>query len=201
MDRDLYLIFMAKGLRTFVFGLVSVLLPLYLAALGYPVPYVTLGVFLIVLGNVTLNLLLASYEARLGKRGFLVLYSLLMAASGVTLELSRSMYVIASALLLSGMSTTGTETGPFQSVEVSVIPKSPRPLSSCPPSTVNEVEDSKLIPSQSGVSEEAGLKVYDFPRPWSCLFYGCHYVIGPNEQSASLLYRVLFLYALAGQPP
>ena len=170
MDRDLYLIFMAKGLRTFVFGLVSVLLPLYLAALGYPVPYVTLGVFLIVLGNVTLNLLLASYEARLGKRGFLVLYSLLMAASGVTLELSRSMYVIASALLLSGMSTTGTETGPFQSVEVSVIPKSPRPLSSCPPSTVNEVEDSKFIPSQSGVSEEAGLKVYDFPRPWSCLF-------------------------------
>ena len=30
MDRDLYLIFTAKGLRTFVFGLVSVLLPLYL---------------------------------------------------------------------------------------------------------------------------------------------------------------------------
>ncbi|MFP3265668.1 MAG: hypothetical protein RXO54_07555, partial [Acidilobus sp.] len=82
------------------------------AALGYPVPYVTLGVFLIALGNVTLNLLLASYEARLGRRGFLVLYSLLMAASGVTLELSRSMYVIAPALLLSGMSTTGTETGP-----------------------------------------------------------------------------------------
>ncbi|MFP3231908.1 MAG: MFS transporter [Acidilobus sp.] len=93
------------------------------AALGYPVLYVTLGVFLIVLGNVTLNLFLASYEARLGRRGFLVLYSLLMAASGVTLELSRSMYVIAPALLLSGMSTTGTETGPFQSVEVSVIPK------------------------------------------------------------------------------
>jgi hypothetical protein len=27
VSRDLYLIFMAKGLRTFVFGLVSVLLP------------------------------------------------------------------------------------------------------------------------------------------------------------------------------
>jgi len=35
--------------------------PPYLAALGYPVLYVTLGVFLIVLGNVTLNLFLASY--------------------------------------------------------------------------------------------------------------------------------------------
>ena len=97
MDRGLYLIFTVKGLRTFVFGLMSVLLPLYLAALGYPMPYVTLGVFLIALGNVTLNLLLASYEARLGRRGFLALYSLLMAASGVTLELSRSMYVIAPA--------------------------------------------------------------------------------------------------------
>jgi len=35
VSRDLYLIFTAKGLRTFVFGLVSVLLPLCLAALGY----------------------------------------------------------------------------------------------------------------------------------------------------------------------
>jgi len=33
--------------------------------------YVTLGVFLIVLGNVALNLFLASYEARRGRRWFL----------------------------------------------------------------------------------------------------------------------------------
>jgi len=92
------------------------------AALGYPVLYVTLGVFLIVLGNVTLNLFLASYEARMGRRGFLVLYSLLMASSGAALELSGSLYVIALALFLSGMSTTGTEAGLFQSVEVSVVP-------------------------------------------------------------------------------
>ena len=97
--------------------------PLCLAALGYPVLYVTLGVFLIVLGNVTLNLFLASYEARVGRRWFLVFYGLLMASSGAALELSRGLYVIAPALFLSGMSTTGTETGPFQSVEVSVVPR------------------------------------------------------------------------------
>jgi len=56
-----------------------------------------------------------------GRRGFLVLYSLLMASSGAALELSKSLYVIAPALFLSGMSTTGTEAGPFQSVEVSVV--------------------------------------------------------------------------------
>jgi hypothetical protein len=71
---------------------------------------VTLGVFLIVLGNVTLNLFLASYEARMGRRLFLVFYSLLMASSGAALELSGSLYVIALALFLSSMSTTGTET-------------------------------------------------------------------------------------------
>jgi len=59
VSRDLYLIFTAKGLRTFVFGLVSVLL---------------------------------------------------MASSGAALELSGSLYVIALALFLSSMSTTGTET-------------------------------------------------------------------------------------------
>jgi len=124
VSRDLYLIFTAKGLRTFVFGLVSVLLMASsLAALGFPALYVTLGVFLIVLGNVTLNLFLASYEARVGRRWFLVFYSLLMASSGAALELSRGLYVIAPALFLSGMSTTGTETGPFQSVEVSVVPR------------------------------------------------------------------------------
>ncbi|MFP3321336.1 MAG: hypothetical protein RXO24_12270 [Acidilobus sp.] len=57
----------------------------------------TLGVFLIVLGNVTLNLFLASYEARMGRRWFLVFYSLLMASSGAALELSGSLYVIAPA--------------------------------------------------------------------------------------------------------
>jgi hypothetical protein len=46
-----------------------------------------------------------------------------MASSGAALELSRGLYVIAPALFLSGMSTTGTETGPFQSVEVSVVPR------------------------------------------------------------------------------
>jgi len=59
---------------------------------------VTLGVFLIVLGNVTLNLFLASYEARVGRRWFLVLVSvLLMASSGAALELSGGLYVIAPA--------------------------------------------------------------------------------------------------------
>ena len=123
MNRDLYLIFVAKGLRTFAFGLVSVLLPLYLAALSYPVLYVTLSIFLIVLENVTLNLFLASYKAHMGRRWFLILYSLLMVSSGAALELSRSLYVIAPALFLSGMSTTGTKTDLFQSVEVSVVPR------------------------------------------------------------------------------
>jgi len=120
VSRDLYLIFTAKGLRTFVFGLVSA--PPLPGGPRLPRLYVTLGVFLIVLGNVTLNLFLASYEARVGRRWFLVFYSLLMASSGAALELSRSLYVIAPALFLSGMSTTGTEAGLFQSVEVSVVP-------------------------------------------------------------------------------
>jgi len=58
---------------------------------------VTLGVFLIVLGNVTLNLFLASYEARMGRRWSSAWYSLLMASSGAALELSEGLYVIAPA--------------------------------------------------------------------------------------------------------
>jgi len=71
---------------------------------------VTLSIFLIVLENVTLNLFLASYKAHMGRRWFLILYSLLMVSSGAALELSRSLYVIAPALFLSGMSTARLNT-------------------------------------------------------------------------------------------
>ncbi|MGC9180545.1 MAG: hypothetical protein ACP5GZ_10145 [Vulcanisaeta sp.] len=51
------MILFVKGLRIFVFGMVSVLTPIYLAMLGFPPIYVGLSLFLIVLGNVSSNIL------------------------------------------------------------------------------------------------------------------------------------------------
>jgi len=115
-------IFIAKGARTFVSGMMSVLTPIYLARLGYSPQLVGLGIFLIVMSNVASNILLTWYGNLIGRR-ILMIFSSLMALSGIILFMSESFPAIAIALLISNISTTGTEAGPFQSIETGVIPR------------------------------------------------------------------------------
>jgi hypothetical protein len=68
MSNTVYLILLTKSIRTFIFGLISILIPVYLINLKYPIFYVTLGIFLVVAGNVTFNLLLALYENSVGRK-------------------------------------------------------------------------------------------------------------------------------------
>lgn len=117
------MILMIKGLRTFVFGMVSVLTPIYLAMLGFPPTYVGVSLFLMVLGNVFSNLLLTWFGDVIGRRRLLIVFSILMFTSGLLLFSSSLYPVLALALFMGNISTTGTEAGPFQSVEVGVLPR------------------------------------------------------------------------------
>ncbi len=115
---------MLRGLRTFVFGMVSVLTPIYLAMLGFSPTYVGVSIFLVVLGNVSSNILLTWFGDVIGRRSLLIIFSLLTFVSGILLS-SSSLYppVLALALFMGNISTTGTEAGPFQSIEVGVLPR------------------------------------------------------------------------------
>lgn len=123
MHRSVYLILFVKGLRTFVFGLVSVLTPIYLAMLGFSPIYVGVSLFLMVLGNVFSNLLLTWFGDVIGRRRLLIIFSLLMFISGILLYSSSLYLILALALFIGNISTTGTEAGPYQSVEVGVLPR------------------------------------------------------------------------------
>ncbi len=112
----------AKGFRTFIFGAVSVMTPIYLSVLGYSPLYVGLGLFTVVAGNVMSNLLLTWYGNAFGRRRFLLIFSALMAVSGLMLFSSTAIWLIYLALFLGNISTTGTEAGPFQSIETGIIP-------------------------------------------------------------------------------
>ncbi|WP_243679193.1 hypothetical protein [Vulcanisaeta distributa] len=124
MHRSVYLILFVKGLRTFVFGMVSVLTPIYLAMLGFSPIYVGASIFLVVLGNVSSNILLTWFGDVIGRRRLLIIFSLLTFVSGILLS-SSSLYppILALALFMGNISTTGTEAGPFQSIEVGVLPR------------------------------------------------------------------------------
>jgi predicted MFS family arabinose efflux permease len=115
-------IYVAKGARVFVFGLVSVMTPVYLAALGFSTLSVYIGIAAMIAGNAISNIILVRFEGRVGRRRFLLLLSLLMAASGLILFSTTSYAVILLGLFIGNASTTGTEAGSFQSIEAGVLP-------------------------------------------------------------------------------
>ncbi|MEM0097682.1 MAG: hypothetical protein QXH39_04555 [Conexivisphaerales archaeon] len=115
-------IMIAKGFRTFIFGAVSVMTPIYLSVLGYSPFYVGFALFIVIAGNVMSNILLTWYSNMFGRKRFLLVFSALMVFSGLLLFYTTALRLIFLALFLGNISTTGTEAGPFQSIETGVIP-------------------------------------------------------------------------------
>ena len=115
-------IYIAKAARVFVFGLVSVITPVYLAALGNAPLLVGLGIAVMIAGSALSNTILVWFGDRIGRRRFLILLSLAMLLSGVLLFSTGAYPIVLLALFIGNASTTGTEAGPFQSIEAGVLP-------------------------------------------------------------------------------
>lgn len=117
-----YRILFAKGGRVFVFGLASVMTPVYVATLGYSPFYVGIVLGAIIAGNVFSNILLTWLGKRIGFRKLILSFALLMLASGLILYSSAYFGLILLACFLGNISTSGTEAGPFQSIETGILP-------------------------------------------------------------------------------
>jgi MFS family permease len=116
-------VYFAKGVRVFFSGMLSILIPQYVLALGYSEVYLGAVLVAILGGNVASNLLLTYLEDRTSKRRFLQAFSLLVVLGGVCLTLSATIPLILLGSFLGNISTTGTEAGPFQSIEAGVLPE------------------------------------------------------------------------------
>jgi len=126
-------IFAAKASRVFASGLLSVITPVYLDLLGYSPFYIGMFVLVMVASGVFSNVMLSRYEGRFGRRSFILLFSGLMVASGLLLFLTTSTPLLLLAFFIGNVSTTGTEAGPFQSIEAGVLP------SLVPPARTNRI--------------------------------------------------------------
>src|SRR5207245_117153 len=118
----LHYIFISKASRTSVASLLSILTPIYLARLGYAARDVRIGLTAILAGNAFFNILLTWYGDYLGRKRSLLVFSLLVILSGVLLSSTIFLPLILLGLFLGNISTTGTEAGPFQSIETGVLP-------------------------------------------------------------------------------
>lgn len=120
-DRDFKLLFAARFLRLFAYGLLSVVLVLYLAALGHGT--VAIGTLLTVtlLGDTVLSLFLTTRADRLGRRRVLVLGGALMLLGALLLGSSQAFIVLLVGMTLGVISPSGNEVGPFLSIEQAAL--------------------------------------------------------------------------------
>lgn len=116
-------VYFAKGVRVYVSGLLSITMPFYLKVLGYGPLFQGLALVAIVAGNVFSNIAVTYLESSTGRRRLLQVFSLLMVAAGAVLAVSTSAIPILLACFVGNISSTGTEAGPFQSIEAGTLPE------------------------------------------------------------------------------
>ncbi len=117
LSRDARLLFATRGLRMFGYGFVSVVLVLYLAAIGLPDAEIGLLLTLTLLGDAAISLWLTTHADRVGRRRVLLAGSLLMGLAGLGFAASSSLAVLVVAATIGVISPSGNEVGPFLAVE------------------------------------------------------------------------------------
>jgi MFS family permease len=116
-------IYLTKGARVYVSGLLSITLPFYLKLIGYGPLFQGLVLVAIIAGNAVSNVAVTYLDWAVGRRRLLQAFSLLMVVAGATLALETSAVPILAACFLGNISSTGTEAGPFQSIEAGTLPE------------------------------------------------------------------------------
>jgi MFS family permease len=117
LSRDGRLMFATRMARLFGYGFLSVILVLYLAALGFDGFHIGLLLTLTLIGDAAISLWLTTHADAVGRRRVLRIGAVLMAAAGVVFAISGNFWVLLIAATIGVISVSGGEVGPFQAVE------------------------------------------------------------------------------------
>ncbi|HTI29897.1 MAG TPA: MFS transporter [Methylomirabilota bacterium] len=117
MTDDARLLFATRILRMFGYGLLSVVLVLYLIALGISGAMVGVILTLTLVGDAAISLWLTTHADRLGRRRILVAGAALMLIAGIAFAIAHDPWILLLAATIGVISPSGNEVGPFLAVE------------------------------------------------------------------------------------
>lgn len=115
--RDVALLFSTRIIRLFCYGFLSVILALYLAAIGLKGSDIGLIFSLTLAGDAFITLWLTTRADRFGRKRTLMVGGLLMAAAGIIFLLTNNIALLIAAAIIGVISPSGNEIGPFLAVE------------------------------------------------------------------------------------
>jgi MFS family permease len=121
LPRDGRLLLLTRFTRLFAYGALSVVLVLYLTALGLSAPHIGLLLTLTLVGDTVVSLWLSTRADRIGRRRMLVAGAALMAAAGLAFALTHNFVVLVIAGTIGVISPSGNEVGPFLPIEQAML--------------------------------------------------------------------------------
>lgn len=121
LSPDTRILFVTRGLRTFAYGSLAVILALYLAARGFSDAHIGLIFSLTLVGDAVASLGIASVADRVGRRRVLVGSCALVVLAGVVFAATGDPILLTVAAIVGTISPSGAEVGPFLSIEQAAI--------------------------------------------------------------------------------
>ena len=121
IQRDVVAVFAAKTARTFCYGFLGVLLPLYLSELGVSLTGVGVAITLMLVGSASLTWAIRRPAERWGGRLVLVGLGALSAVAALILLASRDPRLVVLGAMLGNVAVGTGETGPFLTLEQVLI--------------------------------------------------------------------------------
>jgi MFS family permease len=127
VSRDARIVVVAKATRTFCYGFLGVLFPVYLAERGLDARQIGVAVTLTLLASAVMTFAIRRPAERYGTRAALVAQAGLIVVSALVFLATEQPWLIVAAAMLGNLAVGTGETGPFLTLEqVAVTRSTPR---------------------------------------------------------------------------
>lgn len=118
---DIRLLFSTRIIRMFSYGLLAVILALYLSAAGLSDSEIGVLLTLTLIGDTVISLWITTRADRFGRRRMLAIGAALMVLAGILFAATRHFYLLLFAATIGVISPSGNEVGPFLAIEQSAL--------------------------------------------------------------------------------
>jgi len=118
---DIAILFITRIIRLFAYGLISVILVLYLIHVGLDEKQIGLLLSLTLAGDAAISLWITTSADRAGRRRMLILGAGLMILAGVVFLATNNPILLMAAAIIGVISPSGNEIGPFLSIEQAAL--------------------------------------------------------------------------------
>jgi predicted MFS family arabinose efflux permease len=123
LSRDGWLLFATCGVRSFAYGFLSVILGLYLNAIGLTTTAIGWIFTAALAGGAVMTIIITAVADSLGRKMLLILGTALMAIAGLVFAVSNNSIFLTVAAIFGTISPSGKEVGPFLSIEQAILPQ------------------------------------------------------------------------------